>query len=255
VSATRVDDKGKTLPLPVDVPAPREARSTSRSFEDSADTTSPIAKKASSGMALWLGLAAVVVVAGIWMLSRPSEEAAKQPEPKPPEPAAAQAEPVAAPAEPVAAPVAPQPAAPSSAAPPDEPKIEKQAEVAPEPAPTRARPAPAPAPAPSPPPAAPVKVESSPSKDSDSLSPALAARVAISKNSLSAERCRQKPDPAGTAQAVVTFAPSGQVTAARVVDQYAGTHTAACVEERLKQVTMDGFSGESVTVRVPIQLY
>ena len=52
----------------------------------------------------------------------------------------------------------------------------------------------------------------------------------------------------------MTFAPSGQVTAVRVLDQYAGTNTAACMEERLKQVTMEPFTGKNVTVRVPIEL-
>ncbi|HVJ14871.1 MAG TPA: hypothetical protein VM686_05500 [Polyangiaceae bacterium] len=250
-STTQTVDKGKTLPLPVESPvAKREAKSSS---------PPPAAEEPSSGKGVWFALAAVAAAAAIWVLTKPSEEqtpAAVEPvaeatstaEPAPPpEPAAAVAEPEVRPVEP--APTASAaPAATVSAAPPEPkvelPKIEKHADVAPKAKPKPVREPPRPA-----------VIDTPTSNDEKSLAPTLAARVAVGKNSLPASRCRQKPDPAGTADTVVTFAPSGQVTAVRVLDSYAATRTATCLEERLKQVSMEPFSGDDVTVRVPIQLF
>jgi hypothetical protein len=259
------DGFGKTLPLPVDAPAKASAptKSSSRAAEESAAPPPPTgtSSKPASSAAVWIGLAGVAALGAIWWFSKPAtttdvvsaQTAALEPT-KPvnePEPAADIAKPVVSPVEPEPAPPAP---APPAAAPKELEQPKAVAEVV-KPAAVAAKPAPAPKPTAQPARVVQVKAESPPNDGSDSLSSTLAARVAVAKNSLPAARCRQKPDPSGTAEAFVTFAPSGQVSDVRVLDPYASTLTGACIEDRLKQVSMSAFSGDSVTVRVPIQLY
>ena len=84
----------------------------------------------------------------------------------------------------------------------------------------------------------------------------LTALRAFAKDPTKVARCRNRAEPEGTAHVTVTIDPSGRVTDARVLQApYVGTLTAKCIISRIKGVTIPPFSGEAVTLRVPVELY
>ncbi len=82
-----------------------------------------------------------------------------------------------------------------------------------------------------------------------------AARVALNAAMGNALSCRNQHDPVGTAQVVVTFAPSGRVTTATVNGfPFAGTEIGGCVARRFRAARIPAFSGSHVTVRKKVVL-
>lgn len=79
---------------------------------------------------------------------------------------------------------------------------------------------------------------------------AQAAKSALTAGALSASSCRKGDDPRGTAEVIVTFAPSGRITSANVNGApYGGTATGGCVAATLRSATVPPFAGNHVTVR------
>ena len=79
---------------------------------------------------------------------------------------------------------------------------------------------------------------------------AAAAKRALGQSALSASSCRKGDDPRGTAEVIVTFAPSGRVTSANVNGApYGGTATGGCIAETLRGASVPPFAGRHVTVR------
>jgi len=77
-----------------------------------------------------------------------------------------------------------------------------------------------------------------------------AARVALGRAAAAAgSGCKQPDDPAGGGKVSVTFAPSGRVTAARVVGPpFAGTRIGGCIAATFRTATVPPFSGDPVVV-------
>jgi len=76
-----------------------------------------------------------------------------------------------------------------------------------------------------------------------------AALVALQHATADAQSCRQPGDPTGLARVIITFAPSGRVTAATVTGRlYAGTKTGGCIASRFRGASIPAFSGSHVTV-------
>jgi hypothetical protein len=76
-----------------------------------------------------------------------------------------------------------------------------------------------------------------------------AAMVALQHATADAQSCRQPGDPTGLARVIITFAPSGRVTAATVTGRlYAGTKTGGCIASRFRGASVPAFSGSHVTV-------
>jgi hypothetical protein len=76
-----------------------------------------------------------------------------------------------------------------------------------------------------------------------------AAVAALSAAGARASACRKPGDPAGHAQVIVTFAPSGRVTTATVNGfPFAGTTTGSCIASTMRQAKVPAFSGSFVTV-------
>jgi hypothetical protein len=76
-----------------------------------------------------------------------------------------------------------------------------------------------------------------------------AAVVALNGAASQASACRRADDPTGTAEVIVTFAPSGRVTTATVTGPpFAGTATGGCIARMLRQAKIPAFAGEHVTV-------
>jgi len=77
-----------------------------------------------------------------------------------------------------------------------------------------------------------------------------AAKRALGASSFNASSCRKGDDPRGTAEVIVTFAPSGRVTSANVNGApFGGTATGGCIAATLRSATVPPFSGNHVTVR------
>ncbi|HEY6728471.1 MAG TPA: hypothetical protein VI197_30885 [Polyangiaceae bacterium] len=77
-----------------------------------------------------------------------------------------------------------------------------------------------------------------------------AAKHALGASARAASSCRKGDDPTGTAEVIVTFAPSGRVTSANVNGApYAGTRTGGCIAATLRGATVPPFAGNHLTVR------
>jgi hypothetical protein len=82
-----------------------------------------------------------------------------------------------------------------------------------------------------------------------------AAKAALASAAAGAAECREKDGPIGKASVVVTFEPSGKVSAATVSDApFAGTPAGACIAEALKKASVPPFSGLPGTVTKIISL-
>jgi hypothetical protein len=82
-----------------------------------------------------------------------------------------------------------------------------------------------------------------------------AAKAALASAPAQASGCRKGNDPAGNAEVLITFAPSGRVTSANVSGgPFAGTATGGCVASTLRRAKVPPFSGKHVTVRKVVQL-
>ncbi len=76
-----------------------------------------------------------------------------------------------------------------------------------------------------------------------------AAIAALNSAAGAASACRKEGDPSGMARVVITFAPSGRVTTARVNGPpFAGTATGGCIAARMRGAHVPAFSGDYVTV-------
>lgn len=83
-----------------------------------------------------------------------------------------------------------------------------------------------------------------------------AAIAALSSAAASASACRKQGDPSGMARVVITFAPSGRVTTARVNGPpFAGTPTGGCIASRMRGAHVPPFSGDFVTVRKTVVIH
>lgn len=96
------------------------------------------------------------------------------------------------------------------------------------------------------------------SADSSAAEPAVelppfdaqAAKNVLGDRAVQASSCRRGNDPKGTAEVIVTFAPSGRVTSANVAGEpYGGTATGGCIASTMRRATVPAFSGKYVTVR------
>ena len=77
-----------------------------------------------------------------------------------------------------------------------------------------------------------------------------AAKRALGASSFAASSCRKGDDPRGTAEVIVTFAPSGRVTSANVNGApFGGTATGGCIAATLRGATVPPFAGNHVSVR------
>ncbi|HEU5074767.1 MAG TPA: hypothetical protein VFU02_11345 [Polyangiaceae bacterium] len=77
-----------------------------------------------------------------------------------------------------------------------------------------------------------------------------AAKRALGTSALAASSCRKGDDPRGTAEVIVTFAPSGRVTSANVnAAPYGGTATGGCIAAAMRAAVVPPFGGDHVTVR------
>lgn len=77
-----------------------------------------------------------------------------------------------------------------------------------------------------------------------------AAKRALGTSALVASSCRKGDDPRGTAEVIVTFAPSGRVTSANVnAAPFGGTATGGCIAATLRGAVVPPFGGDHVTVR------
>jgi hypothetical protein len=99
-----------------------------------------------------------------------------------------------------------------------------------------------------------LAAEAKPAAETQEVPAAPPIDMAALKSSLNgaaaqASSCRQAGDPSGSAQAKVTFAPSGRVTSAQVTGApFAGTATGGCIAARLRAARIPAFSGDHVTV-------
>ena len=76
-----------------------------------------------------------------------------------------------------------------------------------------------------------------------------AAANALAQASSVAAACRKAGDPSGVANATITFAPSGKVTAALLSGPpFAGTPTGSCIAAALRRVRVPAFEGDRITV-------
>jgi hypothetical protein len=76
-----------------------------------------------------------------------------------------------------------------------------------------------------------------------------AATNALAQASSVAAACRKAGDPSGVANATITFAPSGRVTAALLSGPpFAGTPTGSCIAAALRRVRVPAFEGDRITV-------
>jgi hypothetical protein len=94
--------------------------------------------------------------------------------------------------------------------------------------------------------------DKAPGAEAQALPPfdAAAAKQALGTSALQASSCRRGDDPTGTAEVIITFAPSGRVTSANVTGApYGGTPTGGCIASTLRRAQVPAFSGKHVTVR------
>jgi hypothetical protein len=75
-----------------------------------------------------------------------------------------------------------------------------------------------------------------------------AASNALSDAALRAGTCRMLGGPTGSAQATVTFAPNGHVSAASVGGDFAGSVVGACIVKLFRSATVPPFAGDPITV-------
>lgn len=82
-----------------------------------------------------------------------------------------------------------------------------------------------------------------------------AANVALDQSAKAASSCRRGTDPSGVARAVVSFAPTGRVTAAVISGPpFAGTETGSCIARTLRQSVVPAFEGEITTVAKTVEV-
>jgi hypothetical protein len=82
-----------------------------------------------------------------------------------------------------------------------------------------------------------------------------AAKAALGAAANQASGCRKGDEPTGSAEVLITFAPSGRVTSANVSSgPFAGSSTGGCVASTLRRAKVPPFSGNHVTVRKVVTL-
>lgn len=218
-------------------------------------TAGPAKKK---GMGLWIGLAAVVALAGGAFATGLPAKLAGGPTPAP-TPSAA---PAAAPA---AAPVADAPADTAAAAPSAAPATSgapattAAGGAAAAAGATPAAPAAAPAAKPGETPAKPTDAAAKPAdKPADKPAEAAAsdappfdksaAIAALSAAAANAQSCKTPDGPGGSGKVSITFMPSGRATNTQVSGDLAGTAVGGCVARLFRTAKVPAFSGDAVTV-------
>jgi hypothetical protein len=82
-----------------------------------------------------------------------------------------------------------------------------------------------------------------------------AANTTLDQSAKAASSCRRGSDPSGVARAVVSFAPTGRVTAAVISGPpFAGTETGSCIARTLRQAVIPAFSGDITTVAKTVEV-
>jgi hypothetical protein len=82
-----------------------------------------------------------------------------------------------------------------------------------------------------------------------------AANTTLDQSARAASSCRRGSDPSGVARAVVSFAPTGRVTAAVISGPpFAGTETGSCIARTLRQAVIPAFSGDITTVAKTVEV-
>ncbi len=82
-----------------------------------------------------------------------------------------------------------------------------------------------------------------------------AAKAALAASALQASSCRRGDDPKGTAEVLITFAPSGRITSANVSGPpFGGTQTGGCIANTMRHSSVPAFAGPHVTVRKLVQV-
>ncbi len=215
----------------------------------------PATKK---GMGLWIGIAAVVALAGgAFAMGLPAKLAGTPPAPTPSAPVAAVPTPTAA-ATPEAAPTAAAPSAtaPTSAAPATGTGGASAAPVAAaggaapvaavtKPGEAAAKPADKPADKPAEKPAdKPAEAAASSAAPFDKS----AAIAALSAAAGSAQSCKTPDGPTGSGKVSITFMPSGRATNTQVSGDLAGTAVGGCVARIFRGAKVPPFAGDAVTV-------
>jgi hypothetical protein len=83
-----------------------------------------------------------------------------------------------------------------------------------------------------------------------------AANLSLETSARAASSCRRGSDPSGVARAVVTFAPTGRVTAAVISGPpFAGTETGSCIARALRQTVIPAFEGAITTVSKTVEVH
>lgn len=83
-----------------------------------------------------------------------------------------------------------------------------------------------------------------------------AALSALSAAASSASHCRSNEGPFGAARVAVTFAPSGEATAAIIEGPpFAGTPVGSCIARAFREARVSPFSGAPVTVRKSMSIF
>ena len=82
-----------------------------------------------------------------------------------------------------------------------------------------------------------------------------AANSSLDRSARAASTCRRGTDPSGVARAVVSFAPTGRVTAAVISGPpFAGTETGSCIARTLRQTVIPEFEGPITTVAKTVEV-
>lgn len=82
-----------------------------------------------------------------------------------------------------------------------------------------------------------------------------AANTSLDRSAKAASSCRRGTDPSGVARAVVSFAPTGRVTAAVISGPpFAGTDTGSCIARTLRQTVIPEFDGPITTVAKTVEV-
>ncbi len=204
------------------------------------------------GMGLWIGMAAVVALAGgAFATGLPAKLAGTPPAPTPTAPVAAVPPPSAAPTPPPEATATPSTAPTASAAPtagtggaaatPALKPTTLTTAAATKPGEAAAKPADKPAEKPADKPAD-AAVGNSPPFDK------AAAIAALSAAAGSAQSCKTPDGPTGGGKVSITFMPSGRATNTQVSGDLAGTAIGGCVARIFRSAKVPAFSGDAVTV-------
>ena len=81
------------------------------------------------------------------------------------------------------------------------------------------------------------------------------ARLIVANAATAAAGCRGIDDPKGSARVSITFAPSGRVTSARVVEgPFQGTRTGGCIAAAFRSIYVAPFGGGPVVVTKEVTL-